>query len=66
MITTIPRKNPWQVFERTLSDGSKVYDVWYVRANGVGVPEVTVHATSEGAAYRCADELNAAMDKASA
>ena len=55
---------PWTVYERTLSDGSKVYDVWYVRCNGVGVPEVTIPAHSEAAAYTCADELNAAIAKA--
>jgi hypothetical protein len=55
---------PWAVHERTLTDGSKVYDVWYMRSDGVGVPEVTVHAHSESAAYICADELNAAIAKA--
>ena len=55
---------PWAVHERTLSDGSKVYDVWYMRKDGVGVPEVTIHAYSEAAAYTCADELNAARAKA--
>jgi hypothetical protein len=55
---------PWAVHERTLTDGSKVYDVWCMRSDGVGVPEVTIHAHSESAAYICADELNAAIAKA--
>ena len=57
-------QNTWKVFERTLTDGSNTYDVWFVQANGVGVPEVTVHARDVHAAYECAAKLNEAMAEA--
>ena len=54
------KDGPWKVYERTLSDNSKAYDVWFEARDGLRVQEVTHHCITEGAAYRLQDALNEA------
>ena len=54
----------WQVFERKLSDGSSVFDVWFMQSDGTIESNPIVYARDEISAYALADELNAAIERA--
>ena len=52
---------PWHVFDRALSDGSKVYHLRLHDEDNRYHRRVRIDCASEDAAYRTADALNAAM-----
>ena len=54
----------WEVFERKLSDGSSVFDLYFMLREGTSAGGAVIEAISEGRAYAAMDAMNAAADLA--
>jgi len=53
---------PWTVFEKKLSDGSKVFDLHFKLDRGNAyASNVVINCISEKDAFECADKMNAAL-----
>jgi len=52
----------WEAFERKLGDGSAVYDLYFMRREGVAFSGAVLYVVSERDAYDACDKMNAAIE----